>query len=143
MLPSDLVTKVTCETRFGNAGYVVIASMIAGEDVSASLGVVVASANPVEGVAGGLRVGLSSLTAIDRRYQRNHVRSRTFTESPHSTQRGHFAGGLSVSFVPGFASSLSSTGAERWSLLISLAPFPGSSGSTLIPVAIGPEVHLK
>src|ERR1019366_1246209 len=34
---------------------------------------------------GDLRVGLSFLSAIDRRYQRNHVRSRTFTESPHST----------------------------------------------------------
>ena len=51
--------------------------------------------------------------------------------------------GLAGSLGSGFASSLSFTGAERWSLLTSLAPFAGSSGSTLIPVAMGPEVHLK
>ena len=43
----------------------------------------------------------------------------------------------------GFASSLSSTGLERWSLRISLAPFSGSTGVTLIPVAMAPAVHLK
>jgi len=53
------------------------------------------------------------------------------------------SGGLSVSFVPGFASSLSSTGLERWSLRISLAPTPGSTGVALIPVAKAPAVHLK
>src|ERR1039458_3051441 len=50
---------------------------------------------------------------------------------------------LSVSFVPGFASSLSSTGLERWSLLISLAPTLGSTGVTLIAVPMGAAVHLK
>jgi hypothetical protein len=59
------------------------------------------------------------------------------------TERCYFAAGLSVSFVSGFAASLSSGGLERWSLLISLAPTEGSSGVTLMPVAMAPEVHLK
>jgi hypothetical protein len=53
-------------------------------------------------------------------------------------RRNYLAAGAGLA-----ASSLSLTGAERWSLLISLAPFPGSSGVTAIPVAKAPEVHLK
>ena len=54
--------------------------------------------------------------------------------------RAYLAGADPVS--AGFASSLSSTGLERWSLDISLAPFSGSTGVTLIPVAAAPAVHL-
>jgi hypothetical protein len=48
-----------------------------------------------------------------------------------------------MSLVSGFAASLSSGGLERCSLLISLAPTEGSSGVTLIIVAMVPAVHLK
>jgi len=59
------------------------------------------------------------------------------------TTGDHFAGGRSGSFAAGVASSLSSTGLEGWSLLISLAPVLGSIGVTLIADPMGAAVHLK
>ena len=47
------------------------------------------------------------------------------------------------SFFSPCNASASSGGFEGWSLLISLAPSDASTGVTLMPVAMAPEVHLK
>ena len=56
----------------------------------------------------------------------NRIDSTTAIVNSGRLPAGYFAGGLSASFVSGFAASLSSGGLERWSLLISLAPTEGS-----------------
>lgn len=93
------------------------------------------SLTAVPGLSPGLDPGAHSHSHLRGVLKKGRVASQA--------ERCYFAAGLSVSFVSGFAASLSSGGLERWSLLISLAPTPGSSGVTLMPVDMAPEVHLK